>query len=104
MQLSFSDKDQALIKLKGELTLDTLSQNLIAMLSNKDCTTIDKAKKVDISLNQVERVDTAGLAWLINAVRDFNKRDVRVCFLHIPQKLSDLAKLSNAEALLSTSE
>jgi ABC-type transporter Mla MlaB component len=39
--------------------------------------------------------------WTINSLADFSKRSVAVDIKNMPEKLLNLAKLSNAEGLLN---
>jgi phospholipid transport system transporter-binding protein len=51
-------------------------------------------------LSDVERADSAGLAWLINAVRDAKQNGVSITLHKMPEKLHKLAKISNADGFL----
>jgi ABC-type transporter Mla MlaB component len=47
-----------------------------------------------------ERADSAGLAWLINAVRDAKQNGVSMSLYKMPEKLRKLAKISDADSFL----
>jgi phospholipid transport system transporter-binding protein len=53
-----------------------------------------------VCLNDVDRADSAGLAWLINLKRDLKHNNVDVSIHDSPTKLIALAKLSNADSFL----
>lgn len=53
-----------------------------------------------LDLKQVTHVDTAGLAWLINLLRDCLAQNARFTITNVPQTLINLAKISDVEGLL----
>lgn len=93
---------QTMLSIDGELDRDTLSVNLFESLSAKDKQQVIDSKHIEINLSKVARADTSGLAWLLNALRDLRAHGVDVSVTNIPQKLIDLAKLSNADTLITS--
>lgn len=55
---------------------------------------------VILDLKKVEHVDTAGLAWVMNLLRDCSAQKVTFTLKHVPQTLINLAKISDVEDLL----
>jgi phospholipid transport system transporter-binding protein len=105
MQVNVSQgKASVIIEVDGELDRTTITTNLWESLPEAKRAMIAKAESLIISLKQVNRADTSGLAWLINAIRDIPLEKQKIKVEHIPQKLLDLAKLSNADQLISANE
>jgi phospholipid transport system transporter-binding protein len=55
---------------------------------------------VVLDMQHISHVDTAGLAWLINLMRDCLTENVRFSITNAPQTLINLAKISDVEVLL----
>lgn len=96
----FEVNDKGNIVVHGHLDRDTLTDNFWQGLNSKERSTLVNAKQSSIDLGDVERADSAGLAWLINAVRDAKQNGVSITLLNMPEKLHKLAKLSNADSFL----
>ncbi|MBT1452475.1 STAS domain-containing protein [Glaciecola sp. XM2] len=88
----------------GELNRTTLTKNFWDGCDAQQKKSIAGALRVEIDLNKIEHADTSGLAWLLNAIRDIPLENEKISVCNIPQKLLDLAKLSNADELLSPKE
>lgn len=84
----------------GNLDRETLSTNLWQRLSSQQQSTLKSLGTCNVDLSDVERVDSAGLAWLINAVRDTNQNGVSMVIKHMPEKLHKLATISNVDGFL----
>lgn len=86
------------LALKGELVIETVpivekqNQGLIASLSNFE--------QANISFEHVSKVDTAGLAWLLNFAAALRKSGIKVNVQQPPEALIKLSRLSNAESLI----
>jgi phospholipid transport system transporter-binding protein len=93
--------NQVDVKVEGDLDQVSLKKDFWLMLSSSQQQTIENSQKLNFCLNAVSHVDTAGLAWTINSLADFSKRSVAVDIKNMPEKLLNLAKLSNAEGLLN---
>lgn len=96
----FEVTDKGNIIVHGHLDRDTLSTNFWQGLSSSERSALINAKQSAIDLSDVERADSAGLAWLINAVRDAKQNGVSITLLNMPEKLHKLAKLSSADSFL----
>jgi len=81
--------------LVGELTRQTVMQipeKSIKQLINQESPVID--------LQQVTRIDTAGLAWLFYLLEQANKDNCQLSFSNIPDKLNKLISISGVEGFL----
>lgn len=85
----------------GELDQITLKHDYWSLLNQKERQSITDNGKLEVDLSDVGRSDTAGLAWLINLVKDAIESKVDVSFKSVPVKLLNLAELSNAKQILS---
>ncbi|QJR80238.1 STAS domain-containing protein [Alteromonas pelagimontana] len=88
------------VSIHGHLDRDTLAKNWWNMLSSDEKSALQQLKRCVLDLSSVERIDSAGLAWLINAVRDGKKQGVQVILNDVPEKLMKLAKISDVDTLL----
>lgn len=91
---------QGCLQLVGNLDRDSLSKDFFQNLSRKQADELSSSKQLTVSLASVDRADTAGLAWLINMVRDAKAQNIKVIFEHVPDKLLHLADLSGAKEIL----
>ncbi|WP_394221692.1 lipid asymmetry maintenance protein MlaB [Alteromonas gracilis] len=96
--LEVNDKGSVIIH--GHLDRDTLSKNFWESLSGNERSTLIQNKTCVVDLSDVERADSAGLAWLINAVRDAKQNGVSMALRNMPEKLHKLAKISDADSFL----
>ena len=89
--------------LEGELTRHTVPQ-----LTNKhskklfSCATNKNEIKniVTLDLCKVTKVDTAGLAWLLQQIELAQANPCQLVFAHLPSELIKLAKLSGVDDFL----
>lgn len=91
---------KGIVHVHGNLDRDTLAKNWWDMLSSAEQASLVKEGRCVLDLEDVERIDSAGLAWLINAVRDGNKNHIDVALSSVPEKLLKLAKISDVDTLL----
>ncbi len=56
--------------------------------------------EVRLDLSQLERSDSAGLALLVNWLRQARDRQCRLSFQQVPEQLLRLARVSGADQLL----
>lgn len=95
------DGNEMRVVVTGNLDQTSLSKDLLESLSATKREALLNAKAVKLSLKHVEHVDTAGLAWLVNALTSLKSHKVSVEVTDLPSKLLDLANLSNASPLLN---
>ncbi|AEP29035.1 STAS domain-containing protein [Brumicola nitratireducens] len=98
-ELELREKQLTLV-VKGDLDQLTLKNDYWASTNDGAKKQLAEASSLVVCLNDVERADSAGLAWLINLKRDLKQRNVSVSIHHSPKKLIELAKLSNADSFL----
>ena len=90
--LNINDDNNQLI---GELTRHTIMQ-----ISKKDIRRLVDKQKSTVNLQQVTRIDTAGLAWLFYLLEQANHANCQLTFSNIPVKLHNLISLSGVEGFL----
>lgn len=59
------------------------------------------AKTLNVNLEKVVKVDTAGLAWLIHLKELTLKSNITLVFHNVPKQLIDIARLSDVLPILS---
>jgi len=79
----------------GELTLHTVMQ-----LSKKSIKQLTTQQSTIIDLQQVTRIDTAGLAWFFSLLEQANSNNCQLSFSNIPAKLNKLISLSGVDGFL----
>lgn len=85
----------------GELDQIVLQHDYWLKVADNDRQAIINNGHMKVDLAGVQRADTAGLAWLINLVKDAKINKVQVSFESVPAKLLNLADLSGAKGILS---
>ncbi|MCK6263064.1 lipid asymmetry maintenance protein MlaB [Vibrio sp. ZSDE26] len=58
-------------------------------------------KEVEISLKNVERIDSAGMVMLIHLIEHAKKQNCHIMLSFVPEQLSTLFKLSHIESVLT---
>lgn len=84
------------ITITGELTRHSIN--------NKNQNSIEPYlvdNDIIIDLSSVDKIDTAGLAWLLLIIERANAKNVKVNFIHLSDELVKLAMLSGVETLIS---
>jgi phospholipid transport system transporter-binding protein len=80
---------------EGELT-----RNSVPCVSNKQLKNIVSANDMTLDLSKVNKVDTAGLAWLCKLLAEANNCKSNLSFVNMPQQLIKLAALSGVASFL----
>lgn len=85
--------------LRGSLNRETIPQfwpDCLAELAQaqQNCETLN------LDLAEIEHIDTAGLAWLLNLLRDAKQQQVTFTLSNVPPTLLNVAKISDVEAFL----
>ncbi len=81
--------------LTGELVFDTVTSCL-----HKSLTIFDSLPKVCFDLAGISRADSAGLALIIEWLREAKKRRVELTLVNVPEQLKTLARVSGVEEIL----
>lgn len=87
------------IQITGHLTRQSISgkqQKYFAQISEK--------AKQDVDLSGINKIDTAGLAWLIALFEYAEKKQIQLSYSQPPMELVKLAKLNQVETLLPFTE
>ncbi len=87
--------DQDTISLKGELTRHTVMQ-----VPRKTVNSLLLQTSALVDLQQVSKVDTAGLAWLFYLLEQAQEANCQLRFANLPTKLDNLINLSGVEGVL----
>jgi phospholipid transport system transporter-binding protein len=87
------ESSQTGVILSGDLVTEWVSE---ALFDRVFC----KTETIDLDLSKVERIDTAGLAWLILLFKEAKQRKIHLNIQQAPDALIKLATLSNVESLL----
>lgn len=80
---------------QGELSIQTIDANF-----EKETVNQFHNKDIAIDLIGVNKVDSAGLAWLLLLVEAANKTRTKISFHNVPLDLLKLAKLSAVDLFL----
>ncbi|MGB1199141.1 MAG: STAS domain-containing protein [Thalassotalea sp.] len=92
VEVSINDNDVALA---GELTQRTITQAL-----EKKSIQFFKNKSVNVDLAGVQKVDMAGLAWLLTLVELALRHACAIKFINLSTELQNLAKLTSVDSFL----
>jgi len=87
--------NQGTICLQGELTRHTLTQ-----VTKKTVKSLLVQTSAVVDLQQVSKVDTAGLAWLFYLLEQAQLVNCQLRFANLPAKLDNLINLSGVEGFL----
>jgi phospholipid transport system transporter-binding protein len=89
------------IQFIGDLTVYSIAKDWWLSEDKNTLSALNKQLPITVSLKGLTRIDSAGLAWLINIVRDSKSEGFEVFFTHITDELTNLAKISDVSTLLS---
>ncbi|MGD2137215.1 MAG: STAS domain-containing protein [Gammaproteobacteria bacterium] len=84
--------------LQGELGFDTV----LAVLEHAGADMTD-AGEIEVDLRGVTRADSAGLALLIEWLRESERRGNRIAFVNVPVQLMSIARVCGLDEILSLS-
>ncbi len=94
----FVDNGNGSWLLEGELGVTSvpglLEQIAVAMNGRGD---------IEIDLKGVTRADSAGLALLVELLRESSRKDRRIAFSHVPAQLLSIARVCGLEEILPLS-
>ena len=77
-----------------------LSRHTIAQINNNEYISWFDHGAVKVDLKQVNKIDTAGLAWLFYLLEQAEQHTCQLSFSNVPDKLSKLITLSGVDGLL----
>lgn len=80
---------------QGELSIHSIDNHF-----EKKTISLFHNKNIEVDLIGVNKVDTAGLAWLLLLVEEANKTRTKISFHNVPSDLLKLAKLSAVDLFL----
>lgn len=80
--------------LKGKLT----AQSVIGVLT-KTKALVPYEQQLSVNLKEVTHCDSAGLAYLIEILRESKKKRSIIVFEEVPQQILDLSRVSGLEHL-----
>lgn len=100
--LAISEIPEGRFTLKGKLNRNTVPNfwpNGLAELKRSNT----NSKKYDavLDMSGISHADTAGLAWLINLLKQSRHQNIRFVLKNVPTSLINLAKISDVEGFLS---
>jgi len=61
---------------------------------------LDGRRALTLDLDEVTRTDSAGLALLVEWMREARRRDIRIRFRNLPEQLLAIARTSRLQRLL----
>lgn len=84
--------------LTGELNRNTVNSCWPKSIS--DLIESNKRQTPVIDLAGIIHADTAGLAWLLNLLRDANEQNITFRLKNVPEMIINLAKISDVDGFL----
>lgn len=87
--------NQDVAVLQGELTRHTLTK-----IPKKVVKSLFTQPSIMIDLQQVSKIDTAGLAWLFYILEQAQSANCQLRFANLPSKLDNLINLSGVNGFL----
>lgn len=83
------------LEIHGDLSFDS-----VPALWEHCCARFSERNELDIDLSQVERSDSAGLALLVECLRQANQRGKVLRFFNIPAQMLAIARVSSLDQVL----
>lgn len=90
-----NSKEEGRYNLFGELDVDTVQLAITIMKP-----IIDSMQVIELDFTGVKRVDSVGLALLIEWVREVKKQQKEIKYFNIPEQLCAIARVSSLELVL----
>ncbi len=84
-----------ILVISGELTRQS-----VALIHSNEYANWFAHSAVNVDLDQVQKADTAGLAWLFYLLEQAGRYTCQLSFSNIPAKLTKLIKLSGVDGFL----
>lgn len=92
--LNFEIKSDATVMVQGCLDRSTVPY---AKLPYKDA--LAGASQLNLDLQQLEKIDTSGLAWLIDLLSQLQQQEIRLKLHNLPEQLVKLMTLGHVDNL-----
>lgn len=87
--------------LQGELNRNTIAKSDALATLDQSHNKSSKGDVCTLDMTGVSHSDTAGLAWLMNFLKDKQLQNVQFELKNIPESLIKLAKISDVDGFLS---
>lgn len=87
--------------LQGELSRNTIAKSAALSTLKKQAPKDANTEASTLDMSGVSHSDTAGLAWLMNFLKDNQQQNVQFKIKNIPESLIKLAKISDVDSFLS---
>jgi phospholipid transport system transporter-binding protein len=84
-----------IVYIEGELSRQTVPEYNL-----KQITKLLSEKSLNFDFSQLQKADTAGLAWLLLIVEQASKTACALSFTHLPKELLNLIELSGVTEFL----
>lgn len=97
-QISVQSNNQ--VALSGDLTMYSIHSDWLSHHQQQTLGSLKKSEPITFDLAKIQRIDSAGLAWLVNIVRDVKAAGFSLIFTNTPSELLNLAKISDVSTLL----
>ena len=100
-KLELIESPKGYYSLQGDLNRNTIAKSdaLAKLTQSNPNNSIEDVCTLDMS--GVSHSDTAGLAWLMNFLKDNQQQNVNFVLKNIPKSLIKLAKISDVDSFLS---
>ena len=96
--INVSSPNKGTFLLSGELNRASVNKSWPTSVA--DIKQAASQQPVILDLVGITQVDTAGLAWLINLLRDCQSQNIQFILCNVPETLINLAKISDVEGFL----
>ena len=99
-KLSVVESPKGYFTLQGEMNRNTIAKSDALATFRSSQNTADGGDTT-LDMSGVSHSDTAGLAWLMNLLKDNQQQNVQLELKNIPESLINLAKISDVDSFLS---
>lgn len=89
--------DQLIVQ--GSLTMDT-----VALMYQETAQLMPSNRHIQLNLQQISKSDSASLAYLTALLRCAKAKQSHLTFIHVPNQMLDLAKVSGLTSWLPLSQ
>lgn len=100
-KLQVTESPKGYFSLEGGLNRNTIAKSEALATLHKCNHTGAKGEVSILDMSGVNHSDTAGLAWLMNFLKDNRLQNVKFELKNIPESLIKLAKISDVDSFLS---